>query len=1137
MKTILTFILAFLTVTFIYAQETGGPYTADENTVMLMHFDGNITNSASVGYNGIAHGSGVSYDTDGVHGQCLRLNNSVSDKQSWIEVPFYDELNIVDGFAAECWFKINSWGETTDGVRSLFRKEGDNGPADYEIILFADNGGRNGQVNLNCVPDETKDWGADGPIADILELNKWYHIVMYYSLSLQHVCCLIRDENYQEIFASRGYSATRPENSSELFRIGFGGWNESYFDGWIDEFRISNIYRKYRDDILADVDINALPDSVFIPLKDNWTVYQWPLAEYYPYNPEKGDIERANACGPTMLTRGIHYWEYPRFPKGEIKHDWVGLDWYANYNETEYLWDQMPRVFSANANEEEYGPAALLSAQVGVASRKTYDNMYCMPKFLKENFLFSKRTRIVFEEEYSKEDWENIIRNELNNGRICLVGGWGHYYIINGYNSKNQFFTDYSFNDNYWNDIKDFDYGDMQDMIIYMEPDWGDKKLELEQPKSGDLYQKGSELKIQWNSENISNLIIEYSADAGYNWHSAADNVDANTANYSWTIPDTISEDFRIRISEKDNLNVYRKCSGIEVYAEKTFAFEYPNKDTKFLEGTEQTIYWQSEGIETIKLEYSTDNINWYVLSDSVNVPVGNLLIQLPDIITGNITLKATELNESGNVYTSESFQLVGDPLWGGPYESDDETVLLMHFENDISNSANTLLLPNETTPIGYYESNFDNNLGKAFRNINGDIVGNAILVKNSENIDLGNDWTMEAWGNVSNIMGERTVASLIINKWEAFNIGAGWQHFGASVNFENETELSFGNPEEYQLDKWYHVALISDASSEKIYFFVHDANLNQIYKEARSFPEGSNGLIKSNEYLLTLGGLGGGSNFELDGLLDEIRIVKKSKLSEYFQLAFVELPFFDDFTNNYHNWTTVSSKGDDVWHISGDDGINFGKCARFYETSNPPQVNDDWLISPVFNTEGISNLAITFKYAYNADGAAPDFYYASNFDGNPENSEWTQIDKDFWISDFGWQDARIEIENLGESFVFALRYQVDPEDIYYFLMDNFNIEGTITNANKIWLEENNFKIYPNPITNESIISFETKTNTNVELSIFDVQGKKIMTLLDKNLNEGNHKTSINNSLLNSGIYFCKLSTEDGNSTIKLFVK
>ncbi len=155
-----------------------------------------------------------------------------------------------------------------------------------------------------------------------------------------------------------------------------------------------------------------------------------------------------------------------------------------------------------------------------------------------------------------------------------------------------------------------------------------------------------------------------------------------------------------------------------------------------------------------------------------------------------------------------------------------------------------------------------------------------------------------------------------------------------------------------------------------------------------------------------------------------------------------IELPFFDDFSDDYENWTTYSVTGDEQWHLSGDDGIDGSKCARFYVTSNPPQANDDWLISPIFNTQSISNIAVTLKYSYDANGVSPEFYYATSYDGNPANTQWIQIDKTFWTNNWGWIDARIEIENPGETFVFAIRYDVSASDSYYFLMDNFKIES-----------------------------------------------------------------------------------------------
>jgi len=154
------------------------------------------------------------------------------------------------------------------------------------------------------------------------------------------------------------------------------------------------------------------------------------------------------------------------------------------------------------------------------------------------------------------------------------------------------------------------------------------------------------------------------------------------------------------------------------------------------------------------------------------------------------------------------------------------------------------------------------------------------------------------------------------------------------------------------------------------------------------------------------------------------------------------ELPFFDDFSNEYENWTHVSITGDDQWHISGDDGIDGSKCARFYITSNPQQANDDWLVSPIFDIDGVSNIEIEFKYWWHSNGITPEFYYSQSFDGNISNSEWIELDNGFWGNEWNWNVAQLEIEDPGESFVFAIRYQSDASTSKYILIDDFSVQS-----------------------------------------------------------------------------------------------
>ena len=71
-------------------------------------------------------------------------------------------------------------------------------------------------------------------------------------------------------------------------------------------------------------------------------------------------------------------------------------------------------------------------------------------------------------------------------------------------------------------------------------------------------------------------------------------------------------------------------------------------------------------------------------------------------------------------------------------------------------------------------------------------------------------------------------------------------------------------------------------------------------------------------------------------------------------------------------------------------------------------------------------------------------------------------------------------------------------------------------------------KNYPNPFNPTTNISFKLKESGNTKLTIFNLKGEKVKTLLDKNLTAGKHNVvwqgvDENNKSVASGIYFYKL--------------
>ena len=75
----------------------------------------------------------------------------------------------------------------------------------------------------------------------------------------------------------------------------------------------------------------------------------------------------------------------------------------------------------------------------------------------------------------------------------------------------------------------------------------------------------------------------------------------------------------------------------------------------------------------------------------------------------------------------------------------------------------------------------------------------------------------------------------------------------------------------------------------------------------------------------------------------------------------------------------------------------------------------------------------------------------------------------------------------------------------------------------------------PNPFNPSTEIKFALPKLSNVELSIYNMLGEKVVTLANGMMNAGEHKVAFNASNLTSGVYLYKLTT-DNNASIKKMI-
>ncbi len=107
----------------------------------------------------------------------------------------------------------------------------------------------------------------------------------------------------------------------------------------------------------------------------------------------------------------------------------------------------------------------------------------------------------------------------------------------------------------------------------------------------------------------------------------------------------------------------------------------------------------------------------------------------------------------------------------------------------------------------------------------------------------------------------------------------------------------------------------------------------------------------------------------------------------------------------------------------------------------------------------------------------------------------------------------------------------------------NFTAGTTPINMNDLRLPQHIklFPNYPNPFNNQTLISFAVPYNSFVRLTIYDITGKKIKSLVQKNLSTGIHKIHWNGideqgRSVPSGIYFCQLQIGNSKQTQRLIL-
>ncbi len=276
------------------------------------------------------------------------------------------------------------------------------------------------------------------------------------------------------------------------------------------------------------------------------------------------------------------------------------------------------------------------------------------------------------------------------------------------------------------------------------------------------------------------------------------------------------------------------------------------------------------------------------------------------------------------------------------------------------------------------------------------------------------------------------------------------------------------------------------------------------------------------------------------------------------------------DFETGIGDWTIVNQGGNE-WMDTTSVFFSGNHCLKIQNFENNPSGSFDELISPSFDLSHISGVArIKFHLSYSpktvASNAIAELLYGTSSADTIYDRLQVFISTDCgktWISKYNKSGAGLMTNTTYTTTAFTPAGVADWRDETVLLggiQDKSNIRvkfkffakggnniyidrictgdcGT-TSINEDIVANMQLGVYPNPITNNSVLSFYLIENSNIQISIYDALGNVVSMATNQKFGVGSHQISLGKEIFkSSGMYLIKVLVNDKIITRKVLVQ
>lgn len=207
-------------------------------------------------------------------------------------------------------------------------------------------------------------------------------------------------------------------------------------------------------------------------------------------------------------------------------------------------------------------------------------------------------------------------------------------------------------------------------------------------------------------------------------------------------------------------------------------------------------------------------------------------------------------------------------------------------------------------------------------------------------------------------------------------------------------------------------------------------------------------------------------------------------------------------------------------------------------------------------NSDGTFQSAVTYDGSYSSDLLGVTGITAGDVD--------LDGDIDLLVSNTGSNDLSVYLNDGTGNFIFAMRYGVNSDPFAPYYAD-FNLDGIgdvaacvglppdggggavailVGSAQAVSVNDNpqapkEFILsqnFPNPFNASTTIEYDLPKQSDVSIDIFDILGRKMLTLLSGRQSAGSHRVVWNAADVPSGIYFYKIHAGELAQTRKMLL-